>query len=196
VLAATVAIPWDVSRASALAGLAPYLPPDLLIQAMSAATRITDAGSRARALISLVPRLPEPDRTAALNQAFTAAAAVIENGYRAQYLAELAPQLPADLLAQALAVTPRWTDRNISALDYTSRPTEPIVPLLARGESVLGGRDDEALVRLLRIGLDRVQRLTCLDILGNVSPMLARMGGTSVIGECAQAIEDVHRWWP
>jgi hypothetical protein len=58
--------------------------------------------------------------------------------------------------------------------------------LLERGESILGGRDDEELMRLVRIGIDKVERRACLGILGGLSPMLARMGGTAAVRECAE----------
>jgi hypothetical protein len=54
------AAPEDFSRTRALTGLAPHLPPDLLAQALTTATAITDEDSRAEALGGLAPHLP-PD---------------------------------------------------------------------------------------------------------------------------------------
>jgi hypothetical protein len=57
--------------------------------------------------------------------------------------------------------------------------------LLERGESILGQRDDEELMRLVLIGIDKVERRACLGILGGLSPLLARVGGTAAVRECA-----------
>jgi hypothetical protein len=66
------------------------------------------------------------------------------------------------------------------------QPEEPVLALPERGESILGGRDDEELMRLVRIGIDKVERRACLGILGGLSPMLARKGGTAAFRECAE----------
>ena len=103
IAAAVPSDPHSSSDAEALTGLAPYLPADLLAQALTAATAITDKGSRAKALAGVAPHMPEAERPAALAQALAAAADRIGFGPRQDALALLAPHLPADLLAQAVA---------------------------------------------------------------------------------------------
>lgn len=51
--------PDDFTRASALAALAPHLPPNLLEQALQAAQTIADPDARASALTDLAPHLPK-----------------------------------------------------------------------------------------------------------------------------------------
>jgi hypothetical protein len=93
-------------RARALVGLAPYLPSDLLAQALEAATAINNSYPRAEALTGLVPYLPADQRGPVLARALDAATAVDRPEDRAKALAGLVPLLPADrrgpVLAQAL----------------------------------------------------------------------------------------------
>jgi hypothetical protein len=109
-LAAVTAITDDSYRASALAELAPHLPPDLLKQALAAATAITRGHPRAWTLAELAPRLP-PDL---LKQALAAATAITDDSSRAYALTQLAPQLPDGerpaVLAQALAAATAISD--------------------------------------------------------------------------------------
>ncbi|MBO9391259.1 MAG: hypothetical protein J7482_21465 [Roseiflexus sp.] len=100
-LAAGIALPWaralevarviadDAARATALAALAPHLPPHLLTDALAVARAITYEWYRAEALAALAPHLPPHLLAEAL-----AAARAIEDGWqRAKALAALAPHL-------------------------------------------------------------------------------------------------------
>jgi hypothetical protein len=88
----------SLTRARALARLAPHLPSDLLPQALEAATGITDEFFRGQVLAVLAPYLPSD----LLAQALEAAIAIPNDFFRADALRRMAPHLPSDLLAQAL----------------------------------------------------------------------------------------------
>jgi hypothetical protein len=108
-----LAIFW---RADALTALVPHLPLDLLAQALTAATAITDEGSRAAVLAALAPHLPSD----LLAQAPDIAAAITDDSFRAEALSALAPQVPAqrrpDVLTQALATATAITDDGSRAM--------------------------------------------------------------------------------
>jgi alkylhydroperoxidase/carboxymuconolactone decarboxylase family protein YurZ len=132
-------------RAERLAALAPYLPEDLLEQALTAAIGISHEDSRADALVGLVPHLPEdmisrvlkaiPDLGRYQDRAIEKLAPLLPEHFRARVvtiaesaaddftrgrcLVALAPYLSADLLAQAVALTadrPSHEDYRVSAL--------------------------------------------------------------------------------
>ena len=90
--------PHDSARASALGGLAPYLPGTLLAEALQAAIAIGDHRARAHALCALAPHLPE----ALLAEALQAAKAIGDDQARAEALGTLAPHLPEAERARAL----------------------------------------------------------------------------------------------
>ena len=94
--------------------------PAVVSEAMTAATAITDARFRTRALSSLMPYLPETDRPAVLVQALAAATAITDDQGQAEALAELAPHLPADLLAPALAAAAAIAESHNRARALTS----------------------------------------------------------------------------
>jgi hypothetical protein len=101
-LVAGIALPWaralevalaiadKQARATALAALAPHLPPHLLADALAAARTIADEYWRSRALAALAPHLPTHLFAEAL-----AAARTIDSEYRrSEALAALAPTCP------------------------------------------------------------------------------------------------------
>jgi hypothetical protein len=182
-LTAATAITNSEGRKQALAVLAPHLPADLLADALAAATAITSNDARAQALAVLARHLPAADQPAVLAQALATA---ITNDYiRAQMLAGLAPHLPPELIPQALAAAPRTM-------------ADPLTAVLKRACQVfllLPDKNREWL-ELLKDSLNGTDRTTCLKVIKAVTPVVARLGGAAAIRECANAIEDVHRWWP
>ncbi len=86
--------------AESLTVLAPYLPADLLNQVLAAAQDIGDETNRAKALIGLVPHLPEPLKGQACQQALAAAQAIGDETNRVRELSRLAPHLPEPLKGQ------------------------------------------------------------------------------------------------
>jgi hypothetical protein len=97
---------YQFSRADVLAALAPRLPTDLLVEALTDTRQISDKDRRARVIAALVPRLP----ASLLADALTAAQQIGDEYPRAQLLAALASCLPADLLDETLAAARQITD--------------------------------------------------------------------------------------
>jgi tetratricopeptide (TPR) repeat protein len=190
-LAAATAIHSDDTRGRALAALAPRLPPDLLAQAMTVAAAITDDYPRALALAALSPRVPPAEQHDVLDQALAAATAITDDVYvvftddssRPRALTALAPDLPPDLLAPALAATPRTSLRALTAI-------------LDQGRSVFPRGQDAPYVALLRDSLTGTGRETCLNVTTEVAPVIAEIGGPDAIEECVKAVVDTQRWWP
>jgi len=225
-LTAATAVRDNRDRASALTGLAPYLPaeeqPAVLAQALTAATTDPSDYRCAWTLIQLAPQLPAYLQPAALDRALTAAtaipfdsdrakalavlasqlpadrqpavlaralaaAAVREDSFggeeRAQTLTELAPHLAADLLSQALELTPKWNIETMRAL-------------LQRCRSLFPRDEDVAYVDLLRKTTNGIDRGVCFDLISAVAPTVAEIGGVRAVEECIHAVIDVHRWWP
>jgi hypothetical protein len=96
-----------------IASIAGSVPPSLLLRlvesdvwpvakAVAYADAIPDPPSRVKALASLAPHLPEPERTRVLRRAFDAATPVYDPTGRAltMALARLVPNLPADLVGR------------------------------------------------------------------------------------------------
>jgi len=112
-LVAGIALPWaraladKEARATALAALAPHLPPHLLAAALAAARAIEWDFARATALAALAPHLPAEQQPAVYADALAAARAIWSDSNRARALAALAPHLPAEqqpaVYADALA---------------------------------------------------------------------------------------------
>jgi hypothetical protein len=90
-------------RASALGGLAPFLPPNLLEQAVQTARSINDGDARLLFQASLAPGSDGP-----ATEEILGLLPEIENSYlRAKALAALAPRLPPTLHNQAVALANR-----------------------------------------------------------------------------------------
>jgi hypothetical protein len=89
------------ARPKLLIALGPLLPADLLAEAVTAASRIEDAGDRVRALAGLAGSLPAGQRPGVLRRAVDALHSdrwLLEEGA----LSALAPHLPAGLLAEVV----------------------------------------------------------------------------------------------
>jgi hypothetical protein len=186
-LAAAAFLTDDRARAATLLTLVPVLPgdqqPGVLMQALAAASAIADDRSRMRMLADLIPQLPTDQRRDVLEKTLAAAAAIADDYGRAASLAALAPCLPADLLPEALAAAPT---------------TMPLARAAALKQACaqLAEVQSTASADLLRMGLDGTDRITCLDVVAEATPLIAELGGTAAIQDCAAAIGDVHRWWP
>jgi hypothetical protein len=114
-LVAGIALPWaralevalaiadKEARVTALAALAPHLPPHLLADALAAARTIADEYWRSRALAALAPHLPAEQQPAVYADALAAARTIANDDQRSRALAALAPHLPTHLFAEALA---------------------------------------------------------------------------------------------
>jgi hypothetical protein len=91
--------PDEWQRAEAFEKLLPFLPPELLPEALAAAREIEDVGARARVLTALAARLP-PEL---LPEALSAGREIKYAEDRARVLTALAERLPTELLPEALA---------------------------------------------------------------------------------------------
>ena len=164
----------DLSRGPVLTDLIPRLPPELLPRALEIG--VSDQESLADVLTALAPGMPAEWLAWALDRA----AGITTPGYRAKLLAGLAPHLPAGLLGRALALAPKDRDEAFTAI-------------LERGWSILPGRD---WAELLRYSLAAKGRYACLQIIGSAAAVITAAGGAEAACGCADAIADVHRWWP
>ena len=98
--------------ARALTWLSPYLPPDLLAEALAAVRMIRNQTYRAGALSDMAPYLPEQLRSEALLEALNAAASIGQDYYggystKAEALSSLAPKLSLELRSRAIRA---WLD--------------------------------------------------------------------------------------
>jgi hypothetical protein len=200
----------------AIKTLAPHLPADLLTEALTAATAITNHRYRAEALTALAPHLPAHQQPAVLVQALAAVTAITDitdDRYRAEILAALVPHLPADLLAEALAAATAshiYGAEALLALAPRLPPellAEALAAALTKGDDVLAAvlrralavlmpDNRVALLGLIRTAVDRYDRPTCLDVIAASASAIAQLGGAPATQECVEAICDVHRWWP
>jgi len=118
------------ARAYTLAGLAPHLPEDLLVEALEAARGIASEWRRADALAALAPHLPKELRAQALAEALAAARAIEEAEARAKALTALASHLPKDLREQVLAEA-LDAARTIELEQYRAEALAALAPKLA-----------------------------------------------------------------
>jgi hypothetical protein len=95
-------ITQEYPRWEALEALIPHLPARMLTDALTAAYGIADENGRARLLITIAPRLAEPERAGVVFEALTTSRSILQEEYRAQGLVWLAPHLPRSQLGYAL----------------------------------------------------------------------------------------------
>ena len=112
-------------RVLALSGLAPYLPSDLLNEALTAARETNIAVYRAEALTDIVQYLPSEQRRQVLVDALSAVKEIPREETRKWTLVEVASKLPSDLIGETLLVAKTFSDQNVR-LDVLTR----IAPLL------------------------------------------------------------------
>ena len=91
-------------RDRALAGVVPYLPEALQLEALQAARAIGDETDRAHAQTNLASRLPNTLQPGILAEALQATRDIYNEFQRASALSTLAPHLSEVLLDEALQV--------------------------------------------------------------------------------------------
>jgi hypothetical protein len=121
----------EYSRATALTGLAAYLPADhrlrALDQAVADAAAVPDEYLRILAMLDLIPKLDEERREGVIALALRAVAEIRQGSERAEGLIELAPFLSDDQLQQALEMARRIRG------DYGDRVVRQLEARLAYG---------------------------------------------------------------
>jgi hypothetical protein len=126
-------------RVRTVTALAPYLPADLLREALDTAALFKQQGNRAEVLTSILPYLPPGNREAVFDQAVTAASTIEWPPRRALALARLAshlaPEQRGPIVTQALAFATAIDDprSRITALVnlLTNVPPGKRAPVLA-----------------------------------------------------------------
>jgi hypothetical protein len=111
--------------AQTLAGLAPYLPQDLLREARSEALAIRNEMAKAQALTGLVPRLAKLGRP---EKVFSLVNMVADGNGQAVVLISMAPHLPTALQSKALAIA-----CEIKGEDARARALAGMAPCLPLG---------------------------------------------------------------
>lgn len=205
-------------QSEALDVLAPYLPSELLPQALEIAQNISDDEypfTRYNALACLAPLLS----TELLQQALVSAQSIAEEEVRFQALAVLASYLPAEqstpILQQVLESiqTLAFESTRAKALS-TFACHAPPKHLQAVLDGVQGMRIEEARTEVLTAIAEQIQgdqvalclqlldalaqetRTTAMTILTPLSPVLREMGGDETMGEIFRAMEEVEHRWP
>ena len=126
-----VAASWQthgIIRELYLRGLAPWLPPDLLPEALAAAREMNDPAERALLLAALAPRLPAAQQQLAWSEALTVTLRV-EESERLPVLETIIPQLPDSLIPAALAGA-----RQMTSPPYRAKALAIVVGRLPPGE--------------------------------------------------------------
>jgi hypothetical protein len=172
--------PDEWQRAEAFEKLLPFLPPELLPEALAAAREIKDEYHRARALTALAERLPPKLPPEAL-----AAREIKDEWRRALALTALAAPLPPKLPPEALAA------REIDEYHHVDILTA-LAPRLAELPRPTLYRSWDGTLPLL----DRRTRRDLLADLQALVPVIHALGGEAAIAETARAIQDIARWWP
>jgi hypothetical protein len=197
-----VALPCRYALVTAsLNSLAGNLSPGLLValvrqglwtveQALAYARRIPAPERRVKALVALGLQQEPGVRGAVLAEALQAARAIGDEGARSRALAALAPHLPEGLLAEALQAARAIGDEGarsgaLAALapHLATLPRPDLARLWAETLPVLAARTRRGPLAELR----------------SLTPVLVALEGRNApteLGETAQAISDVGRWWP
>jgi hypothetical protein len=216
-LAAATAMNKEDAKATALAGLMPYLTaehqPDALNQALAAAHTAGPA-ARAAAFIAVATHVPGDMRQFLLGEALTASVLIQDGTTRANILAKLAPHLSAELLTRAIAtaatITDEWRTAALARLVPYADSTQLAQAIDARPESrnyllktaiiakISNGLPNDAwtnCVDLIRAGMTGANRHEALAAIESAAQVIAGIGGTTAINDCAQAADAVNRWW-
>jgi hypothetical protein len=161
-----------------LTGLAPYLPENLLPEALATAREIGHESDRAEALTGLAPYLPE-----ILPEALATAREIGDEYYRAKALTGLAPYLP-EILPEALA-----TAREIGDEYYRAKALQALTKVLTPANV------DLSFWEKTFYALGTLTRPHFLETIPNLVPLILHFGGVVALREVHQAIREVSRWW-
>jgi hypothetical protein len=196
----------------ALAALAPYLPNKLyhevLAEALDAACSVEMEDYSSRALTALAPSLAgQPELLA---QALDAARSIDDSDHRASALAALIPYLSDDLLQRqevltealdgARSIQQEALAEALDAAPYIDDIYDRSRTLVALASTL--ARYSDLRVQLYRYWIEMLRassahpRPEFLSILAAETPILIALGGEQAAIEAAQAVVDVHRWWP
>ncbi|TRV46460.1 MAG: apoptotic protease-activating factor, partial [Microcystis panniformis Mp_GB_SS_20050300_S99D] len=159
--------------------LAPYLPENLLPEALATAREIGNEYQRARALTGLAPHLPE-----ILLEALATAREIRDEYQRARALTGLAPYLPENLLPEALA-----TAREIGNESSRAEALKALTAQLTFANVDLSFWQD------VLQALGSLTRPHFLETIPHLAPLMLHFGGLVALREVLQGIRDVSRWW-
>jgi hypothetical protein len=162
-----------------LTGLAPYLPENLLPEALATAREIGDESNRAEALTGLAPYLPEN----LLPEALATAREIGDESNRAEALTGLAPYLP-EVLPEALEAA-----RGIGDESSRAGALQALTKLLT-----LANVDLSLWEKTLHV-LGTLTRPSFLETIPNLAPLILHFGGEVALREVHQGIREVSRWW-
>ncbi len=170
------ALRYEDERTSALAALAPHLPPPLLAEALRTARAVRDEGARAEALAALAPHLRAGEKEAALAEALRAARAARDERARSKALAALAPHLSPPLLAEALEAA-----RALQHEGHSAEALAALAPQLPAGQKEAALAEALEAARAVQDEGDRAEALAAL------APHLRAGEKEAVLGEALRA---------
>ncbi|RPI54016.1 MAG: hypothetical protein EHM56_06650 [Chloroflexi bacterium] len=174
-------------RASALAGLAPFLHGALLEVAVAAAEALPGMAYQVQALGALLPHLARGNPEKALE----AAHRIQDEGQRAVVLAALLPYAGDPARGEILS--------EIGDLLQGMHDAEGQLRLLCSLVSSLEGLSPAAVYAAWRSVLRHLARGRRHDLLlglAGLLPVLTSLGGVELVAEMAEAAREVGRWWP
>ena len=128
------------------------------------------------------PHLPPDLQPEVFAHAAAAVDAIADDSVRSEILRGLVPNLPKEMLDWAVDASPIMS-------------SDVLLAILKKAQTAFQD-DASTIVGLLRRGLDQTTRHVCLSTIGAAAPAIAQFGGTAAILECAEAVSDVHHWWP
>jgi len=180
-----IEIIWQ--RAEALVTLANHLSKSegapLFHEALSTIRTIEWAGTRAKQLASLIPKVP----STFLPEALEIVQETKDSHARANMLSALARYVPSSLVYKALDVAQGIRDPNERAHALIAMTAcSALLP-----SSVLYN-----LWRQLLPSLASSVRPDFLSDFRSLTPIIAKLGGTTAVVETAEAIHDSAQWWP
>jgi hypothetical protein len=191
--AEALATAWQltgINREMLLEELAPWLPANLLPEALTAAREMADQPERALLLATLAPRLPAAQRQRAWAEAL-ALAVTLRNADESEQLPvleTLIPQLPADLIPEALAAARQLTDQR-----YLAQLLAMLAARLPPGERQQAA--DEALAAARPV-TDQRRRLELLAaVVARLPADLRQQAGTEALAAAEQntGVDDYNR---
>ena len=198
----------------------PHLKPELVREAVAAASAIGDEPARSRALAALAPHLASQQ----LSQALAAAKVIGDEHELSQTLAALAshpaPHQTGEALSDAPAAAKAISDevdrlRTLTTIASYLGPQERDAALhdILEVAKAISDADDRlrtliALVKLVPGNLKSDTLLAMIDACGNVrrkealsavqagAPATPELGGQAAILELNRTIRDIGRWYP